>query len=453
MECTFCKKIFASNSSLKLHQTSAKYCLKLQGKDYENKFKCKFCNKEYTTKQHLINHYGCCKDKELDDKLKEKEEELKKEFHKEKEHFKIQLENKNIFNENDTTFKLILEKGEVMNISIRSDGYINATQLCKAGGKAFADYQKTKQTQDYLQALSSNMNIPILDLINSNVGGNHQGTYVHRKVGYHLAQWLSSSFAVQVSNVLDNLFITGNVQLGNEKSNKELENLYQEKINNLQNKLNNYETTIFNRKIDYCPIEYYGKDIIYFLKFKIPIHLYSEYNSKYTKLENKDYNCIEFGVTSDLEKRLISHKKDKKKDNLIFLHAIELKKRYTASKMEFYIKRIANQLDIKFDYEKKKECILVNEEMFNILVNKISNGLSNLEEDEYEENETEEREYEEEKIKIAKYKYDIEIKKLDNEKEKMEKEVIIKKIEMITYVFKNKLISVDDFKNMLELLR
>ena len=45
--------------------------------------------------------------------------------------------------------KLILENGEIMNIGIRSDGYINAMQLCKAGGKAFADYQKSKQTQDY----------------------------------------------------------------------------------------------------------------------------------------------------------------------------------------------------------------------------------------------------------------------------------------------------------------
>jgi hypothetical protein len=48
--------------------------------------------------------------------------------------------------------------------------------------------------------------------------------------GYHLAQWLSSNFAVQVSNWLDELFITGKVELGQEKSNKELENKFQEQI-------------------------------------------------------------------------------------------------------------------------------------------------------------------------------------------------------------------------------
>ena len=223
---------------------------------------------------------------------------------------------------------------------------------------------------------------------------------------------------------------------------KEGKNYY----NELQNKLNNYETTIFNRKIDYCPIEYYGKDIVYFLKFNIPIHLYSEYTSKYTKLDNKDYSCVEFGVTSNIEERLKSHKRDKKKENLIFLHAIELKKRYTASKMEFYIKTIAQQLNIKFEYEKKKECVLVNEEMFNILVNKIKTGLINLEYD-YEENELEEDK------EMVKCNYNVEIKKLDNEIEikklDNEKEIELKKIEMITELIKNKLITLDEFKNML----
>jgi hypothetical protein len=45
-----------------------------------------------------------------------------------------------------------------------------------------------------------------------------------------LAQWLSPSFEVQVSNWLDELFITGKVELGQEKSNKELENKFQEQI-------------------------------------------------------------------------------------------------------------------------------------------------------------------------------------------------------------------------------
>ena len=141
----------------------------------------------------------------------------------------------------------------------------------------------------------------------------------------------------------------------------------------------------------------------------------------------------------------MNHKRDRKKDNIIFLHAIELKKRYTASKMELYLKTISQQLNIKFDYEKRKECVLINEEMFNILVNKIHIGLDNLEEED-DENEKENY-YEQEKMKISNSNFDIEIKKLDNEIEikklDNEKEIEIKKIEMITELVKNKLITID----------
>jgi hypothetical protein len=443
--------------------------LKIQGKlDEFVSFKCEFCNKIFTTKQYLVNHVNFCKYKELKDKLKDKDKKCDIKL-KNKDKEILELKNKieiaskknnnfslkNQINNQDMTFKISLENGKTINIGIRSDGYINATELCKAAGKAFADYHKSKQTQDYLKVLSSNMNILILDLINSNVGGNHSGTYVHRKVGYNLAQWLSPSFAVQVSNVLDNLFITGKVELGNEKSNTQLENIYQEKINNLENELENknnklkiYETTIFNRKTDYCPIEYYGKDIVYFLKFNIPSHLQDEYISKYPNIDNNGYNCVEFGVSSDIEKRLLSHKRDKKKDGLIFLHAIELNKRYTASKMEFYIKTVVQQLNVKFDYEKKKECFIVNEEQFNIIINKIKEGitrsLSDINEDELNLENVKNLEYLEDEIEdinknieMIKYKYDI------------EKELKIKKMEIITDLFKNKMITIDEYKSMI----
>jgi len=137
----------------------------------------------------------------------------------------------------DTTFKLKLLNNEILDIAIRKDGYINATQLCKAGNKLFGHYQTSKQTQDYLQALSSNIGIPIMKLLDSKVGGSHSGTYVHRKVAYHLAQWISPQFAVQVSNVLDELILTGKVELGKEKSTDELENVYKEKLSHMENQL------------------------------------------------------------------------------------------------------------------------------------------------------------------------------------------------------------------------
>ena len=101
---------------------------------------------------------------------------------------------------------LKLPDGSSITIPMREDGYINGTMLCKAGGKKLlADYNRNKQTKKYLEELSIIMGIPILELFVTTVGGNHNGTWVHRKVAIHLAQWLSPSFAVQVSNWVDEL--------------------------------------------------------------------------------------------------------------------------------------------------------------------------------------------------------------------------------------------------------
>jgi hypothetical protein len=125
---------------------------------------------------------------------------------------------------------LKLLDGSSITIPMREDGMINATMLCKAHGKKLlGHYNQNKQTKEYLEALSLNIGIPIIELFVTTVG-KYGGTWVHRKVAIHLAQWLSPSFAVQVSNWLDELFITGNVELGQEKSNKELENKFQEQI-------------------------------------------------------------------------------------------------------------------------------------------------------------------------------------------------------------------------------
>lgn len=81
-----------------------------------------------------------------------------------------------------------------------TDGYINATELCKAAGKAWADYRRLGSTEDFLSELEADMGIPISALIQSVKGGNGpQGTWIHPQVAINLGQWLSAKFAVQVS--------------------------------------------------------------------------------------------------------------------------------------------------------------------------------------------------------------------------------------------------------------
>lgn len=80
------------------------------------------------------------------------------------------------------------------------DGYINATAMCQAVGKLFADYRRNSSTVAFLEELSTDMGIPISQLIQSVKGGSEpQGTWVHPDLAIHLAQWLSPKFAVAVS--------------------------------------------------------------------------------------------------------------------------------------------------------------------------------------------------------------------------------------------------------------
>lgn len=81
------------------------------------------------------------------------------------------------------------------------DGYINATAMCQAVGKLFGHYRERGTTQQFLEALSADIGIPISELVQSFKGGdpNLQGTWVHPDVAINLAQWCSPQFAVQVS--------------------------------------------------------------------------------------------------------------------------------------------------------------------------------------------------------------------------------------------------------------
>ena len=86
-----------------------------------------------------------------------------------------------------------------------SDGYVDATAMCKAAGKLYADYYRLSSTKSFLNELSTDMGIPISALIQTLKGGNNQnsqGTWVHPRVAIHLAQWLSSKFAVRVTSLI-----------------------------------------------------------------------------------------------------------------------------------------------------------------------------------------------------------------------------------------------------------
>lgn len=101
-------------------------------------------------------------------------------------------------------YNLVLIEHEVENELMyqrAEDGYVNATAMCKAADKLFADYGRLATTKAYLNELSGSMGIPIDLLIQKITTGpnEYRGTWVHPQIAINLAQWCSPKFAVQVS--------------------------------------------------------------------------------------------------------------------------------------------------------------------------------------------------------------------------------------------------------------
>lgn len=90
-----------------------------------------------------------------------------------------------------------------------SDGYINATAMCKATGKVWYEYFRFPATQEFLSCLESDTgntritdsnygHYPQLEFIQAETG-RYGGTWVHPYIAINLAQWCSAAFALQVS--------------------------------------------------------------------------------------------------------------------------------------------------------------------------------------------------------------------------------------------------------------
>jgi hypothetical protein len=78
------------------------------------------------------------------------------------------------------------------------DGYVNATGMCRAGGRRWNHYITNDRTTEYLRALSRSAGIPA-DLLVASIGTgpNHlRGTWIHPRLAVDLARWISPTFAV-----------------------------------------------------------------------------------------------------------------------------------------------------------------------------------------------------------------------------------------------------------------
>jgi hypothetical protein len=115
---------------------------------------------------------------------------------------------------------LILREWNGRTIRQREDGYISATDMCQACGKLFADWNRLKSTNDFLEAISNDMGIPISQLVEIKKGNTlefEQGTWLHNFVALELSGWLLPSFKVQCIKWVNELLLKGFVSLDNAK--------------------------------------------------------------------------------------------------------------------------------------------------------------------------------------------------------------------------------------------
>jgi hypothetical protein len=121
-----------------------------------------------------------------------------------------------------------LEVGQGFTIEHRDeDGYINVTNLCKAGGKQFKHWKEIKKTKAFIRVLSSVVGIPTTELIklgtgSKNIKNSTQGTWVHPQVAINIAQWISPQFDVKISGWVYEIMMTGKVDITNTTSFKKL---------------------------------------------------------------------------------------------------------------------------------------------------------------------------------------------------------------------------------------
>lgn len=399
-KCEYCNNVFKSMRTIKYHQKTAKFCLVKQKKQII----CECCGTLSFSRNDFENHQNNCisflknEIKVLEEKIKDLQDENKdivyyqnkiefreKQFddkdnqinYKNNEIDKLKEDMFNIHVKNEIyekecqnktkepfitsdiikNFKLILEDNSTINIPVRNDGYINVTTLCKASNRRIDKWKETKESKELLQAFNvipQNRGITPLVALKGNSSEINQGTFAHPDIAIQIAQWCSSKFAIQVSQWIRELLVVGKVEFGNEKTNKELDYISEQK----------------RLSLDIQP--YLFKDVLYFFEFKPD----AEFLHDKSTLENENIHYFEFGVTSNIQQRQSSYGSGYRLDK-VFVYDSGFK----SSLAESHVKKLVLDMNLKLNYKNKFECMKCTyEELENMYTEMLDHNFTSKEE-------------------------------------------------------------------------
>lgn len=88
---------------------------------------------------------------------------------------------------------------------MKENGYINASKLCKDGDKMFGHWHEKQGSKDLIIELASSIDLPIELIVIKNMKGPYEcrGSYVHRDLVPNIASWISPSFSLKVSRIVN----------------------------------------------------------------------------------------------------------------------------------------------------------------------------------------------------------------------------------------------------------
>lgn len=92
---------------------------------------------------------------------------------------------------------------------------LSATKMAKPFGKFPADWLRQKSTKEYVEAVASETQIPISQLVITKKGndGTEQGTWMHKDVAMEFARWLSPVFGLWCNRRIEELLTKGHTEI------------------------------------------------------------------------------------------------------------------------------------------------------------------------------------------------------------------------------------------------
>ena len=237
--------------------------------------------------------------------------------------------------------ELVLNKVAIQ--SRESDGFINATQMCKAGGKKLNDWSRLDSTKVLTEQLNLIAGYPAI----KTEPGRYGGTWIHPDLAVQLAQWISPKFALQVSRWIRELVATGSVRVDSIKTDEHLRKIAQRPHINI--------------------LPYKDCDVLYILTFTPTIPSVIS--------ESEDKTCYKFGVAQNIDIRLSKHETDRNFSNVILTNIYKCNSRSHSSDLEKIVKRFTKTMGFHLKCGTKKECFMASDEEYQRVVNHIEECL------------------------------------------------------------------------------